>query len=507
VIRRLLLAATLALVGLLAPAAPASAGERAGTFIVLTDAGRLVHHNVADLSVTHEVAVTGVGAGESLLGIDVRPATGQLYAVSSGSRLYVIDPISGAATAIGSGPFTPPVVGSTVGFDFNPTVDRIRLITDTEQNLRLHPDTGAVAAVDRNLAPGGEVAAAAYTNSFAAATSTTLFDIDTERDVLVSQVPPNDGTLNTIGTLGVDATGVNGFDIAPGNTPYAALTVGGRTQLYRVDLTSGRASALGDVGSGARVVGLAVFPLVDRGYFLLAGDGRVTPVGDAGQQGELVAPSAGIAATPSGDGYWTLARSGQVANYGDATHFGDLQGVRLNQPLVGIATTPSGRGYWLAAADGGVFAFGDANFFGSTGDITLNQPVVGIAATPTGRGYWLVARDGGVFAFGDANFFGSTGDITLNQPVVGVAAMPTGRGYWLVAADGGVFTFGNAGFFGSGADRRQPAPAVAITRTARGNGYWITLRNGTVLPFGAAPALGGAARPANASPIVGMAAS
>ena len=53
--------------------------------------------------------------------------------------------------------------------------------------------------------------------------------------------------------------------------------------------------------------------------------------------------------------------------------------------MVGLAATPSGQGYWLVAGDGGVFAFADAPFLGSTGGMALNRPVVGLAATPSGR--------------------------------------------------------------------------------------------------------------------------
>ncbi|MCZ7527377.1 MAG: S8 family serine peptidase [Acidimicrobiia bacterium] len=81
--------------------------------------------------------------------------------------------------------------------------------------------------------------------------------------------------------------------------------------------------------------------------------------------------------------------------FGDAGFFGSTGAIRLNQPIVGMAATPSGSGYWLVASDGGIFAFGDAGFFGSTGAIRLNQPIVGMAATPSGSGYWLVASDGG----------------------------------------------------------------------------------------------------------------
>ena len=106
---------------------------------------------------------------------------------------------------------------------------------------------------------------------------------------------------------------------------------------------------------------------------------------------------------------------------GVAPFLGSTGGMRLNRPIVGVAATPSGAGYWLVAADGGVFAFGDAGFFGSTGALRLNRPIVGMAPTATGRGYWLVASDGGVFAFGDAAFAGSTGALTLNRPVVALA--------------------------------------------------------------------------------------
>src|SRR5690349_12479120 len=78
----------------------------------------------------------------------------------------------------------------------------------------------------------------------------------------------------------------------------------------------------------------------------------------------------------------------------DARNLGSASSLGLKQPIVGIAATPTGKGYWLVAADGGIFTFGDAHFYGSTGSRALNQPIVGMAATPNGRGYWLVAADG-----------------------------------------------------------------------------------------------------------------
>lgn len=55
--------------------------------------------------------------------------------------------------------------------------------------------------------------------------------------------------------------------------------------------------------------------------------------------------------------------------------------VRLTAPIVGIAATPTGGGYWEAGADCGVFAFGNATYDGSLGGHHLAAPVVGIAAS------------------------------------------------------------------------------------------------------------------------------
>ena len=181
-------------------------------------------------------------------------------------------------------------------------------------------------------------------------------------------------------------------------------------------------------------------------------------------------PIVGMAATPDGRGYWLVASDGGVFAVGDAGFYGSLGSIHLNQPIVGMAATPDGRGYWLVASDGGVFAVGDAGFYGSLGSIHLNQPIVGMAATPDGRGYWLVASDGGVFAVGDAGFYGSLGSIHLNQPIVGMAATPDGRGYWLVASDGGVFAVGDAGFYGSEGGTTIPGTIVGMAATPDGRG-------------------------------------
>ena len=123
--------------------------------------------------------------------------------------------------------------------------------------------------------------------------------------------------------------------------------------------------------------------------------------------------------------------------------------MRLNKPVVGMAATPSGNGYWLVASDGGIFSYGDASFYGSTGSLVLNKPIVGMITGPGGAGYFLVASDGGIFSFGTAPFYGSLGGLTLKHPIVAAAATPTGNGYWFTDTAGLVSNFGSADYYGS----------------------------------------------------------
>jgi hypothetical protein len=221
---------------------------------------RLIGFNAqTGAEVSAQVSITGMQTGETMLAIDFRPATGQLYGVSSGSRIYVINPTSGVARAINSTPFTPALNGTAVGFDFNPTVDRIRLITSNGQNLRLNPETGLVAATDGSLngATGVKISAAAYTENYAGASTTILYDIDGATQKLYKQDPPNDGKLVEVGSLGVEATEAADFDISPDNkAALAPITVGGQQGLYVIDLSSGKAYKAANFNT--RVLSLAI---------------------------------------------------------------------------------------------------------------------------------------------------------------------------------------------------------------------------------------------------------
>ena len=150
-------------------------------------------------------------------------------------------------------PFTA-LSGTEFGVDFNPVADRLRVVSDTGQNLRIDADTGATIT-DAPLASGGAtrtgVNGAAYTNAFAAACRTTLYYIDATTDQLLTTSDPNSGAVTVVGALGVDTTAVGDFEIATAadgtNNGYAVLVVGGVPTSYQINLTTGVAATAGAV--------------------------------------------------------------------------------------------------------------------------------------------------------------------------------------------------------------------------------------------------------------------
>jgi hypothetical protein len=209
------------------------------------------------------VAVTGLQAGESLLGVDYRPSNGKLYGLGSTSRLYRINEATGHATQVGP-QFPTPLSGTSFGFDFSPGPDRIRVVSDNEQNFRVDPDSG-LQTVDTGLSPAGSVGAAAYTNDYDGAATSTLFGIDYASDSLVriggagGSPSPNAGGVANIGSLGADAGAGVSLDISfPGETAFA--TIGGT--LYTVDLSTGAATLVGQISpSAVPASGIAVKPM------------------------------------------------------------------------------------------------------------------------------------------------------------------------------------------------------------------------------------------------------
>lgn len=230
------------------------------------------------------VTVVGLAMGESLVGIDVRPNTSELWGLgydadAKTAHLYVIDPSTGIATQQGASAITLDLGTGSVGFDFNPAVDRIRVVAANGMNYRLNPLTGGLAATDGTLAfaPGDPnagtmpmVGACAYTNSYIASEATALYGYDEALNVLVTQNPPNAGTLNTVGASGItinrDRPSVDMdivYDRIDGkNVAMMVANVGTDTtdHLYTIDLETGAATDRGRIGAfGFGVRDIAAF--------------------------------------------------------------------------------------------------------------------------------------------------------------------------------------------------------------------------------------------------------
>jgi hypothetical protein len=281
-----------ALTAVLTATAPAAQAQTA--YAIANGGSTLISFNVANptailSSVTINIGgstVINIGGQPTLVGldgIDFRPATGQLYGYSDTTdTLYTVDTTTGGLTAL-PGAVEGTTNSNLVGFDFNPVVDRIRVVTPAAaaggaggaESVVLTPTSSAPFSTGPGLTysagdPGAsspfgvQVIEAAYTNNFAGAASTTLYGIDYGTSSLVT-INVTTGAVSTVGSLGItlptpaNGTPFVGFDIftalGGGNTAYAILDTttglasGTAPNFFTINLTTGVASAsLGRVG-------------------------------------------------------------------------------------------------------------------------------------------------------------------------------------------------------------------------------------------------------------------
>ncbi len=256
----------------------------AQTAIGVTSQGSLITWDVSNPgAIQSGVALQGLGVNERLVGIDVRPATGELYALGSFSNLYRVDISSGMATLVGG--FSNTLNGSSFGFDFNPTIDRIRVVSDAGQNLVLNPNDGSSTLAtplfyqpgDINAGMTPNVVASAYDNNFDGATTSQLYGLDTGLNVLVKQAN-SFGNLETVGSVGVDLTDAASFDIFNG-VAYATVLDAALSQstFWTIDLMTGEATMIGQIGGGSLVTSMAIIPSpAGAGLFAILGLGAAT---------------------------------------------------------------------------------------------------------------------------------------------------------------------------------------------------------------------------------------
>ena len=281
-----LLAVGLAALILFGTPGAASAHRRSPSDVTvygLTTGQRIVTFSLdSPQSVQNNVAVQGLARGARAIGFDRRPANDTFYTVAmsrSGAALYTVDPTTGQTNLVAplvsaptaTSPTRTPMWlnGKEFGVDFNPAADALRVVSDTGQNLRIIPsartaadgtallpgDTFTDAAINRagSTVPG--VTGVAYTNNDTdPATATTLYDIDSQRDELSIQNPPNAGALTNTVPLSEQTGPRVGFDIrttSGGDLAVASLTrrVGPsiRTRIVVVDLATGNVDTQGQL--------------------------------------------------------------------------------------------------------------------------------------------------------------------------------------------------------------------------------------------------------------------
>ena len=248
-----------------------SAGPaQAATIYATTGTGDLISFDSSAPSVVTDLGGLSVPAGETIVGMDSRTANGDLMLLTRDAggvgRLYVVEPVGSqllgpvvlsADPVDAASPYTTLPSGA-YGADFNPTVDRLRLVHSGLANMRVRPDSGLVITdTTLNTAPGYTptfltLAGAAYTNNFPGSTITLLYGYNFLDNDIVTIPTPNGGTVNFLGEPGIVASTAARLqmDIAPNGTGYLAALVG-TDNLYTVDLTTGAATLVGAIGAGS----------------------------------------------------------------------------------------------------------------------------------------------------------------------------------------------------------------------------------------------------------------
>ena len=247
--------------------------ERRDDLIVigLTSDNRLVSFSEDSPKRAHTIGtITGLTGDTGLIGIDYRVQDGLLYGVGNAGGVYTLDTMTAAATLVST--LTVPLNGTAFGVDFNPAADRLRIVSNTGQNLRHDVNAGGTTLVDGTLtyvppATALGIVGAAYTNNdLDLSTATTLFDLDATLDQIAAQAPANNGTLSATGKLTVDTGEAAGLDIystlrrgiTVRNQAFAVLTVNGALGFYSVNLLTGKAEFEDNFKSTDQVVDIAI---------------------------------------------------------------------------------------------------------------------------------------------------------------------------------------------------------------------------------------------------------
>ena len=268
---------------------PGGSANQLETVLLTTDQN-LICYREGSAVMTGLGAITGLASGETLVGIDYRPLNNVLYGVGTLGGIYTLATNMNGATATQVSTIVDmttgapiPLAGFSFGVDFNPVPDRLRIVSNFGQNLRVNVVNGQTI-VDGplnipsfpNVTALGSMAVAYTNNDANAATGTVLYALNNGIDQLLIQAPPNAGTQNQVGALGVDIDPATGFDIftvvtnnvvtgarglatLSNTNPMNGMTT---TQIYSINLTTGAATPVMNGNfMNLAIAGLAI-PLV-----------------------------------------------------------------------------------------------------------------------------------------------------------------------------------------------------------------------------------------------------
>ncbi|MDO9380964.1 MAG: DUF4394 domain-containing protein [Nocardioidaceae bacterium] len=234
----------------------------------LTQDGKITSVDTGRDRASTPKAIRGLSSGDRVVGIDYRPAVDKLWGVAlTPAKTLKVFKISAATGRTYSRSFLRDADGdkitsgaSSYGVDFNPTVDRMRIVSSSGENYRVNVATGETTVDGRlKLAAGSgtpRVVSAAYANSIKGATETALYDLEITSNRIHTQAPPNDGTLNAGARLARDIRATTAFDIATvggRDTALVSNTSRGQTKIYRVNLDRGTVTGTSSIADRAIV--------------------------------------------------------------------------------------------------------------------------------------------------------------------------------------------------------------------------------------------------------------
>jgi len=199
------------------------------------------------------------------IGMDWRVTNDMIYAVDDNNRIYTVDVITQEVTLVSTASCNMNATVNFFGVDFDPTNGDLHIIRQDGRHWRIDPDSGDCTLVSRTLSydPNDvnkgktpRVAAIAYNNNLANATTTTLFGLDYANRLLVEI---DGAVLTTIATLDFTTNGTESFDIFGLNSGWAFINEA-KPSLHTVNVVSGSSTRVRQLNIVWQDIGFTVVP-------------------------------------------------------------------------------------------------------------------------------------------------------------------------------------------------------------------------------------------------------